>query len=163
MPDQSAGSPGHTLIVGLGNPLRGDDGVGIAILDWLAESGKLPVGVELADGGSAGVGLIPLMQGYRCVIVVDAARMDCLPGEWRRFPLDGAWLASRHEPLTAHDLGLAEALRLAVTLDLLPPRIALYGVQPEKVGWQPGLSEPVRAAVPPICRAILREVSKERN
>jgi len=62
----------HTLILGLGNPLLGDEGIGVRVVEEL-QGLKLPEGVDVAEGGTAGLGLIGLMEGYQRVIVVDAA------------------------------------------------------------------------------------------
>jgi hydrogenase maturation protease len=149
-----------TLILALGNPLRGDDGVGTAIIDRLSEA-ALPPGVTLLDGGTPGLETVLLLQDHRRVIIVDAADMDCDPGTWKRFvPGDNAHLQPADMLLrgTLHYAGLAEALALGEALGVLPDEIVVYGIQPTEIGWSPGLSEPVQAAIPAVCKAILCEL-----
>lgn len=148
MPDNA-----HTLVLGLGNPLRGDDGVGPAVIAALHSQGA-PAGVTLLDGGTAGLEMLLLWEGYARVIVVDSAEIHSPPGRWQRVDLSQTRL-SRH-PLTGtlHTAGLAEALALAEALDRQPPELILFGVQPHSLAWEAGLSLPVTAALPDLCRAV---------
>ncbi len=154
------GSETDTLILALGNPLRGDDGVGVAILETLVCEGALPEGITLLDGGIAGLETVLLMQGYQRVIIIDAAEIGQVPGVWMRFAPSKAVLQPRNADLqgTLHNAGLTEALTLGEALGILPPEIVIYGVQPQEVGWSPELSAPVQQAVPLICAAILEEI-----
>ncbi|MFP4322811.1 MAG: hydrogenase maturation protease [Anaerolineales bacterium] len=151
---------GDTLLLALGNPLRGDDGLGAAALDALAAE-AWPAGVDLLEGGTPGFETILLMQGYARVVIIDAAEMDAAPGDWRRFTPAEVKLGSRDLYLrgTLHYAGLAEALTLAEALGVLPPEIIIYGMQPEHIGWEPGLSGAVQAALPGLCAALLDELT----
>ena len=151
-----------TLVLALGNPLRGDDGAGAAVIRSLEDSGRLPAAVSLLDGGTPGLETVLLLQGYRRVIIVDAAEMGLEPGAWARFTPEKVVSGARDVSLrgTLHYAGLAEALKLGEALGILPPEIVIYGIQPLEVGWQPGLSAPVRAAVPAVCAAILDELTE---
>ena len=155
----SSPAPGRTLVLALGSPLRGDDGVGQAVVERLAAA-DLPPGVTVQDGGTPGLETVLLLQGYGRAIIVDAAEIGRLPGEWARFTLKDATLAANdlHARVAVHYAGLAEALALGEALNILPPAIIIYGVQPLAVDWTAGLSAPVRAAVPALCAAILDEL-----
>jgi len=120
----------------------------------------IPDGVELIDGGTPGLETVLLLQGRRCAIIVDAADIDKAPGEWQRLSSDESAVRSRDVQFggAIHNAGLAEALALGRELDLLPPRLTIYGVQPLELGWSSELSEPVRRAVPAVCAAILGEI-----
>lgn len=153
--ERGSGGEAPTLILALGNPLRGDDGVGAAILDALAASGSLPEGVNLLDGGTAGLETALLLHGYARAFILDAADMGAAPGEWKRWRWRDVALMPGSLEGTLHGAGLAEALALGEVLGILPEDIVIYGVQPVDVGWSPGLSEPVQQAIPAICRDIL--------
>lgn len=155
------GGESHTLILALGNPLRGDDGVGAAVLAALREA-DLPAGVALVDGGTAGLESVLLMQGYRRAIVVDAAQMGLEAGAWRRFDLHEATLQAGDlsQIGTLHAAGLSEALALGAALGILPPEIIIFGVQPQEVGWEEGLSVAVQAALPALVAAIREELHR---
>jgi hydrogenase maturation protease len=155
-----SGSAQGTLVLALGNPLRGDDGIGQAVLECL-QAAALPGGVTLQDGGTPGLETVLLWEGYARVLVVDAAEMGNAPGTWRRFTTADATLTANdlHARVSVHYAGLAEALALGEALGRLPAEIVIYGVQPHSIDWAPELSAPVRAAIPAICTAILDELS----
>ena len=146
-----------TLILGLGNPMRGDDGIGVRVIEKLAVH-ALPLGVEAAEGGTKGLGLVNLMEGWRRVILVDAANVGLAPGEFARFTRQEARLLGDDQRLSVHNAGLREALLLAEVLELLPDEIVIYGVQPAKLDWHAQLSPEVEAAVPGLVRSILGEL-----
>jgi hydrogenase maturation protease len=143
-------------VLGLGNAFRGDDGVGPAVVQELDGSAPWPGGVDLLDGGTPGLETALLLEGYGRAIIVDAAELGRRPGEWSRLELGGEGEPQGGPPgaTSLHEAGLAEALVLGSTLKILPERLTIYGVQPLECGWSPGLSEPVRAAVAEVCRAI---------
>ena len=151
------GSQHSTIVLGLGNSLRGDDGVGPAVIEWL-EQQALPDGVEAVDGGTAGLDIVSTLMGHERAIIVDAADVGRAPGEWVRFTPDVAQLKKNDSTLSLHSAGLAEALALGAALNVLPPTIIIYGVQPQNLDWSPQLSAEVRAAVAEVGHAILREL-----
>ena len=149
-----------TLVIGLGNPLRGDDGVGIRVIQALAEY-DLPHNVEVLDGGTQGLGLVNLLEGQQRVIFVDAADVGQSPGEFVRFTLAEARLLGNETQLSVHAAGLREALLLAQALKMLPPEVLIFGVQPESLAWKTGLSPPVEAGLAKLVSAIMVELSTE--
>ena len=149
-----------TLILGLGNPLRGDDGVGCRLVEELARR-ELPPGVQVLDGGAAGLGLLNLVEGWERVVVVDAAEMGRGPGEIVRFTLADVRLASTPDCFSLHHAGLSEALALADALGRPLPEMVIFGVQPVRVGWGEGLSPAVEAALPALIAAVLEETTNE--
>jgi hydrogenase maturation protease len=161
--ERQAGSSGGGLIVlALGNPLRGDDGVGPAVLEALERSGRVPDGVELVDGGTPGLETALLLEGRRRAIIVDATDIGRSPGEWKRLSPSDVLRPPGDMPLggAIHNAGLAEALALGQALAILPLRFTIYGVQPLELGWSTGLSEPVQKAIPAVCAAILDEIQE---
>jgi hydrogenase maturation protease len=146
-----------TLVLGLGNPLRGDDGVGPFVVKALEER-HLPQGVEALDGGSGGLALLQIIEGRDRVIVIDAAEMGRQPGEFVRFQPEEARFAQRSEEFSFHETGLGEALALAKALDQPLPEMVIFGVQPAQMDWGESLSPAVRVAVPDLVEAILAEL-----
>ena len=164
--DEGSRSSCATLIIGLGNPLRGDDGVGVRVAQILGNR-TLPDDVEVLDGGTQGLGIVNLMEGRQRVILVDAAEMGRSPGEFVRFELsevhllgDGVETAStpRDAHLSVHAAGLRDALALAQALQMLPPEVIIFGVQPLNLEWESALSSSVEAALPDLIAAVLAEV-----
>ena len=147
----------NTVILGLGNALRGDDGVGPAVIEWL-DGQELPPDVEAIDGGTAGLDIVSTLMGHERAIIVDAANVGRSSGEWVRFTPDVAQLKVNDTTLSLHSAGLAEALALSAALNVLPPTIIIYGVQPQNLDWSSQLSVEVQAAVTAVGQAILREL-----
>jgi len=149
-----------SLILGLGNPFRGDDGVGTSVIAALKGLDQPPYVVVL-DGGTPGLETVLIWQGYQRVIIVDAADMGMQPGSWKRFVPGEAVLPMRESAMqgTLHSAGLAEALALAQALEIMPPELVFYGVQPAYTGWSANLTEAVNAVVPALCEAISAEIA----
>lgn len=147
-----------TRIIGLGNPLMGDDGVAVAAIERL-RNGPLPAGVAVVDGGCAGLTLLQLLEDCRQAIIVDAADFKAEPGTIRvlRKP-DLTQLAGQQGAQRSHQPGLQEVLLLAGKLDGLPP-LTLILVQVESCRPQLRLSAKVRAALPELIRSILAETA----
>jgi hydrogenase maturation protease len=151
---------GPVLILGLGNPLQADDGVGCRVIEALEER-ELPPGVEVMDAGTPGVGLINLLEGRQRAIIVDAAEMGRQPGEVMRFRPEDVTLTGSTDRFSLHRTAVADALALAHALNLALPEIVFFGVQPGYVGWRDVLSPEVAAAVPGLIDAILEQVRRE--
>ena len=155
---RSALSTQHsTIVLGLGNVLRGDDGVGPAVIEWLDRQ-DLPPGVEAIDGGTSGLDIVSILMGRERAIIVDAANVGRAPGEWERFTPAVAQLKGNDATLSLHSAGFADALALGAALNVLPLTIVIYGVQPQSLDWSPQLSAEVQAAVAAVGQAILREI-----
>jgi hydrogenase maturation protease len=146
-----------TLIIGLGNLLRGDDGVGVHVAQALAEV-PLPQDVEVVEGGTRGLELVNLMEGWPRVILVDAADVGQAPGEFVRFEFDEVHLVGDDQHLSIHSAGLRDALLLAQVLNVLPDEVIIYGVQPARLDWDDSLSPVVEALIPRLVGSILAEL-----
>ena len=153
-----ADAQGDTLVLGVGNPLMGDDGAGVLAVQRLLARPDLPAGVVVVDGGTAGLGLIPLIEGYRRLVLVDAVLMGEPPGTVRRFEWREARVAGREQALSLHQSDLADALALAEALGSLPAEVIVFGVQPQHTDWDQPLSEAVAHALPGLVDALMAEV-----
>ncbi len=157
----------RSLIVGFGNPLRGDDGVGLAVLRLL-ESAVLPDGVRCADVGIGGVALVHELQaGWDRLVIIDAVQRGGAPGTIYvlspRLPdLDAMAPQERNDLLVdAHMAEPYSALVLAGALGVLPPEIHVVGVEaPETEELSLELSAAVARAVPLAARRV-RELASE--
>ena len=145
------------LILGLGNPLLGDEGIGMRVVEEL-KGLELPDGVVVVEGGTTGLGLIGLMEGYERVIIVDAADMGHPPGRVVRFTPLEVQLKTAEAPLSLHQIGLEEVLALAEALEVAPAELVIIGIQPNQVQVGAGLSPEVERAIPQIIRIILDEL-----
>jgi hydrogenase maturation protease len=143
-----------TLVIGLGNSWRGDDGAGPAVARGLADA--VPAYVRVYEGEP--VGLIEDWEGAGAVIVVDAVSSGAPPGTIHRLdPLSDPIPPALSQGST-HAFGLAETIELARALDRLPPRLTVYGIEGERFAAGEQLSPPVSAAVDTVreeLRALL--------
>jgi len=139
----------------------GDDAIGVLAAQRLQARPDLPPGVAVLDGGTAGLGLIPLWAGYRRVVLVDAVQMDLPPGAIQRFVWAEARLITHDLTLSLHQTDLSDALVLAETLGMLPPEVVIFGVQPGHLEWDRPLSPPVERALPELIEALLDELRSE--
>lgn len=137
-----------------------DDGAGIEIIELLRQR-PLPDDVEVQEGGTAGLGLVPQMADYRRVILVDCVRFGGKAGEWQRFALQEAELLGTEGGLSLHHASLRDALLLAEALDVLPPEVIIYGIQPASVEWDHPMSKDVVAALPQVAQAVLDEITAD--
>ncbi len=145
------------LVLGLGNPLLGDEGIGVRVVEEL-KGLELPDGVAVVEGGTAGLGLIGLMEGYQRVIIVDVADMGHPPGRIVRFTPSEAQFKTAEAPLSLHQIGLGEVLALAEALEVAPAELVIIGIQPSRVEGGAGLSSEVEGVIPQIIRIILDEL-----
>ncbi|MCP4537110.1 MAG: hydrogenase maturation protease [Chloroflexi bacterium] len=146
------------LVLGLGNPLRGDDGVGPRIIEELTRRG-LPEGVTAQDVGNAGLDLLNILEGWERTVIVDAAEMGREPGQFVRFTPNEARLTRAGDHLSLHNAGLSDVLALADALGRTLPDLVIFGVQPAEIDWRAGLSPAVEAAIPALTDAIIAELS----
>ncbi|HVX88375.1 MAG TPA: hydrogenase maturation protease [Gemmatimonadales bacterium] len=135
-----------TLVLGLGNPLMGDDGVGLAALAGLKAEYEFPRDVRLVDGGTWGMNLLPLIESAERVILLDAIDTAAPPGTLT--------VLERHElpkyfshKISPHQIDLREVLALAEWRHTLPAEFVALGIQPERVEMGMGLSPSVERAL----------------
>jgi hydrogenase maturation protease len=142
------------LVMGVGNALMQDDGVGSSVIQRLTESPEPEPGLELIDGGTIGLSLLPQLEDADAVIVVDAAELNAPPGAVRVF-LDGEidrQLSGKRR--TVHEVALLDLFSAAAIRGRMPARRALVAVQPACTEWGLDLTADVAAAVPGACETI---------
>lgn len=145
-------------VLGLGNLIQGDEALGgrvvALLLDRPEALGPLPRpdAVELIDGGTVGLGLVPYLVCLDGLVVVDIIDAGAEPGTI--VDLDGESVL-KHEPVMGvHDLGAEELLGALLFMDALPRRVRVVGIQPVAITLGTELSPVVAAAVPLLLAAI---------
>ncbi|HEX3049952.1 MAG TPA: hydrogenase maturation protease [Aggregatilineaceae bacterium] len=152
-----------TLILGVGNSLMGDDAIGVLVAQQLQLRRDLPPDVDVIDGGTDGIGLIPVMERYRRVFVVDAVPMGLAPGTIRRFTWADVRLVGGEKMLSLHQSDFTEALLLAETLRCLPAEVIIYGVEPQQMAWDAPVSLPVEQARLTLIDNLLQELNNAQK
>lgn len=150
---------GHdTAVIGLGNVVLSDDGLGVQAVRRMQHRYQLQDGVELVEGGTAGLLLLPLLADARQVIIVDAIDTGAPAGTLVR--LDGDdWASAFELRMTPHDVGLVDLLGAAQLSGAWPEQLVLHGVQPASTAIGTELSAPVAAALEPLVDAIAAELT----
>jgi len=146
-----------TLVLGVGNPLMRDDGVGPRVIELLRAGFTFPEGVEVVDAGTMSFMILDLLRGVDRLIIIDAVRdTDEPPGTVFRMTPDE--IAPNQIAHSLHDVRLVDVLQAAELMGSTPETIA-FGVQIEAIEeWVLELSEPVEAAVPLAAAAVLEEL-----
>jgi len=148
--------PPRRLVIGVGNPDRGDDGVGRLVARLLR--GRVPDDVRVAEHGGDAAGLIDLLQDVDCVFLVDAALSGAAAGTIHRLDCAAGDTLPAAAGTSSHGLGVAEAIAIARALGSLPHACVVYAV--EGACFAPGseLSQPVADAAAEVAGRIIAEL-----
>jgi hydrogenase maturation protease len=146
------------LILGIGNNLLSDEGVGVHVVQHLQARETLPAGVTLMDGGTLSFTLAEPIAQADALIVVDAARLDAAPGTIRVVEGEAMDAFLRGARNSVHEVSLADLMDMARLTGDLPQRRCLVGIQPESLDWGEAPSAAVAAAIPAAARQV-REIA----
>jgi hydrogenase maturation protease len=152
-------TPSPLLVLGLGNVLCADDGLGVAALARLAERYACGPDVRLADGGTLGLSLLGWFEDADDVLIVDAILADAAPGTLVRLEGREVEPAAR-ERLSVHQVGVADLLDALQLLGREPRRLALLGLVPERVALGLGLSPAVARGLPGLVETLADEIRR---
>lgn len=160
MSPMSTSNP-RRVVIGLGNPLMGDDGLGIAVLEQLRVRGDVPPDVELIDGGTWGMNLLPVIEDAGELILIDAIDVGAPPGTLVRLTREQLprYLAAKISP---HEVDLRDVLALAELRGTLPPRTVAIGLQPAEVTLRNALSDLLRCRLTELAVAVMDELERSQ-
>lgn len=146
-----------TLVLGLGNPLMGDDGFGLAVLERMRQRGDIPRSASLVDGGTWGMNLLPEIEQAGRLLLLDAVNARKRPGSIIRLERNELprWLTLKVSP---HQVDLREVLALAELRGSLPQDTIAIGVQPLRVEMHLGLSPLVASRVEDVTDLAIRQL-----
>ena len=148
----------ETMVLGLGNILLQDEGVGVRVVERLMERYMFPEEVEVLDGGVRGLALMPYLEGVSRLLIIDAVRAGKEPGTLVRLAGDEipAVLSPKISP---HQEGLADLLWVAKIAGPCPDEIVLWGVEPAQMETGLELSPPIAAQVDTLVRKVVDELA----
>jgi hydrogenase maturation protease len=147
----------RSVVLGIGNILLSDEGVGVRAVELLRATCEVPAGLSLIDGGTSAMELLDDLEGLDLLIVLDAVRAGREPGTLVRLAGDQVPVFFRTK-LSPHQIGLADVL---ASLDLLgtPPReTVVLGVEPLSLETGLELTAPVAACLPEMTRKVVDEL-----
>ncbi len=149
----------NILIIGIGNKLMGDEGVGIHAIEFLRRF-KWKENVKLADAGTIGIGLLHLFEDCDHAIIIDATDFGGKPGDVKQFNLEDIKLHEDSAQVSLHGTSLAGVLKLAETLGQKTPKITIFAIQPKTIQTSLGLSDEcskVLQKIPTLLSSLLSE------
>ena len=147
------------VVIGLGNPLMGDDGLGIAALERLRARFVLPAGIELVDGGTWGLNLLPVIEDADGVILIDAIDTGAPPGTAVRLEHASLprYLATKISP---HQVDLRDVLGLAELRGTLPSDTVAIGVQPQSIAFGDSITPLLAGKLDMVVAAVLEDLAR---
>lgn len=152
------GEPRGTIVVGLGNPLMGDDGVGLAALARLRQLTFEPP-VELVDGGTWGMNLLPVIEGAERLLLLDAITSGQAPGS--RVVLEREEIPRYFSTkLSPHQVDLREVLAVAELRGTLPPAAVAIGLEPERIEMSTELSPALERQLDSLVAAAIGRLAE---
>jgi len=147
-------------VIGVGNPLRGDDAAGVAVAERLRP--RVPADVEVVSCSEEPSRLMEAWDGADSVVLVDTVSSGEAPGTLHRFEAGEESVPARTFRSSTHAIGIADTIELARALGRLPRRVRVYGVEAGGFATGAPLTPAVETAVVALVRAVLNDLEKER-
>ncbi|MFZ0878635.1 MAG: HyaD/HybD family hydrogenase maturation endopeptidase [Candidatus Acidiferrales bacterium] len=145
-----------TVVIGVGNTILSDEGVGVHAARLLQSDPRVPAGVAILDGGTIGLELIPYVSDAFRVLLLDAMDSGEPPGTLAR--MAGRDLLGKAAGRSVHQLGVADLISALFLVSTHPQDIVVLGVQPANTDWGTTLSPAVEAALIPMVNAALAQL-----
>jgi len=148
----------NILVLGIGNMLLSDEGAGNKAVADLQQRFHFPPEVEVVDGGTMGLDLLPYLDDRTHLFIIDAVKSGNAPGTMVRLELDNppAYFRTKISP---HQLGLSEVLAVATLTDNLPPKIVLFGIEPKDLSTGLGMSPEVAENIGRLAEMVVDELT----
>lgn len=146
-------------IIGLGNPLRRDDGIGILLLHYLKQNEKvLSHTIDFIDGGTSGMNLLHFIEDYDIIFLLDAVDFKGQPGDMKKFTIDEITNRKLSLSLSTHEPDFLSVIMFLKGLDKLPKNLLIFGIQPKDMSYGMELSKELQAVLPKLQKQILKEI-----
>jgi hydrogenase maturation protease len=145
------------LVLGLGNILLQDEGLGVRAAERLAARYRLPPDVQVMDGGVMGLDLLPHLEGVTHLLITDAVQTGRPPGSLVRLEGEAIPMALSLK-MSMHQVGLQELLALAGFQGNLPEHVVLWGLEPASLEWGLELSTPIATQIDALVDAAVGEL-----
>jgi hydrogenase maturation protease len=149
----------ETVVIGVGNPLMGDDGLGIAVLELLRNGWHFEPHLELLDGGTWGLNLLPQVESAKRVLFIDAINIDGEPGSLVELEREDIprFLARKLSP---HQIDVKEVLALAELRGTLPEELVAVGLQPDSVEMRTSLSPVLESRLGDVVARVIERLER---
>ncbi len=147
------------VVIGLGNPLMSDEGIGVRVVERLSQVGgeKWP-DVEFVDAGTGGLSILYHIEGRRKAILIDCAFMGAEPGVIRRFNPDEVESTKALAHQSLHEMDVLKVLEMSSQLGQSPEEVVIFGIEPEVVESGLTLSETLNGQLEHYISVIIEEL-----
>jgi hydrogenase maturation protease len=148
-------------VIGLGNPLRRDDSIGLVLLEKLVErKHDLPKNIQYIDGGAGGMNIFHMLAQFDIVLIIDAALFNAIPGYGKIFALKEIKNNSISFARSTHESDIISIINLAKNLDKAPKHILFFGVQPKDTSFGTDLSKELQQNIEDLLKKLVIELKK---
>jgi hydrogenase maturation protease len=145
-------------VIGLGNILCGDDGIGPVVIERLQREVKA-LSVSLYDFGSDAFSILEHLVASEPILIVDCAKMGETPGTVKKIAVNNASLKYVDNMVSLHGIGFAEIFQLAMRIGTVA-KCSVIGVEPRSVEFNTGLSQEIKGVIPKIINLVVEETNK---
>ncbi len=146
-------------IIGIGNPLRRDDGIGLLLLHYLQQNMKeISRTIDFIDGGTSGMNLLHILENYDRIFLLDAVDFKGKPGELKKFTIDEVKNQKLSFSLSTHEPDFLSVIMFLKGLNKVPKNVVIFGIQPKDISYGRELSKELQSVLPVLQKQILKEI-----
>jgi hydrogenase maturation protease len=146
-----------TLVIGLGNPLMSDEGIGVHLIRKLSEQQEKFPSVEFIDAGTGGMNLLHLIANRKKAVIIDCVKMGKKPGTFKCFEPADVQTIKKMTHFSLHEADILRIIDLSKQLGECPEKIVIFGIQPESLELGQKLTKTLSGQID----AYLVEIHKE--
>jgi len=148
------------VVLGLGNPLMTDEGIGVALIEQLSAIAEQFPNVDFIDAGTGGISLLYLIEGRRKAILLDCSYMETAPGTMKKFEPTEAQSVKKLAHQSLHEVDILKVLDLSKQLGQLPEKVVIFGIEPETIELGQALTETLSAKMDQYIAEIKKELAE---
>jgi hydrogenase maturation protease len=148
----------NIVVIGLGNVLLSDEGIGVHIVKRLSEQQAKFTFVDFIDAGTIGMSLLHLIANRKKAVIIDCARMGAKPGTIKQFTPDDVQSVKKLSHFSLHEADILQVINLSKQLGECPDEVVFFGIEPESL--KPGqrlsrtLSDRIDTYIAEICKEL---------
>lgn len=149
----------NVIVLGLGNILMSDEGIGVRIVERLQKQASKFPDVEFIDAGTGGMNVLHLIANRTKAVIIDCALMGQAPGTIRRFTPDDVKSVKQIGHFSLHDVDILKVLEISRQLDECPSQVVIFGIEPAKIEQGDTLSPILAARMDEYAQAVISKLS----
>jgi hydrogenase maturation protease len=142
------------VVLGLGNPLMGDEGIGVRIIEILQSEAQSYPNAEFIDAGTGGLSILHMISGRQKAIIIDCALMGEEPGAVRRFSTDDVKTTKKLAHQSLHEADIIKVIEMSRQLGEGPDEVLFVGIEPESITERLSLSDTLENKIDEYADAV---------